>query len=141
LTVQVVFYCSILLLYARLVLVYLIRADHVVLSSYVYQQCQHTRTIQVCQTAQNTSVQISVRFEVFTTVTMKNGVFWDVTPCGSCKYRRFGGTSVSFIRVRRIGEIGTTLAVSVRRLLVTTSIVPSPPVLVTLMKEALSSSS
>jgi hypothetical protein len=23
--------------------------------------------------------------------TMKNGVFWDVTPCGSCKNRRFGG--------------------------------------------------
>jgi hypothetical protein len=29
----------------------------------------------------------SVRFEVFTAVTMKNGVFWDVTPCGSCKNR------------------------------------------------------
>jgi hypothetical protein len=25
------------------------------------------------------------KFEVFTAVTMKNGVFWDVTPCGSCK--------------------------------------------------------
>jgi hypothetical protein len=24
-------------------------------------------------------------FEVFMVVTMKNGVFWDVTPCGSCK--------------------------------------------------------
>jgi hypothetical protein len=23
---------------------------------------------------------------------MKNGVFWDVTPYGSCKNRRFGGT-------------------------------------------------
>jgi hypothetical protein len=33
-----------------------------------------------------------VRFEVITAVTMKNGVFWDVTPCGSCKNRRFGGT-------------------------------------------------
>jgi hypothetical protein len=33
-----------------------------------------------------------VRFEVFTVVTMKNGVFWVVTPCGSCKNRRFGGT-------------------------------------------------
>jgi hypothetical protein len=33
-----------------------------------------------------------VRFEVFTPVTMKNGVFWDVTPYGSCKNRRFGGT-------------------------------------------------
>jgi hypothetical protein len=26
-----------------------------------------------------------VRFEVFTAVPMKNGVLWDVTPCGSCK--------------------------------------------------------
>jgi hypothetical protein len=33
-----------------------------------------------------------VRFEVFTAVTMKNGVFWHVTTCGSCKNRRFGGT-------------------------------------------------
>jgi hypothetical protein len=33
-----------------------------------------------------------VRFEVFAAVTMKNGVFWDVTPSGSCKNRRFGGT-------------------------------------------------
>jgi hypothetical protein len=29
-----------------------------------------------------------VRFEVFTAVTVKNGAFWDVTPCGSCKNRR-----------------------------------------------------
>jgi hypothetical protein len=56
----------------------------------------------------------------------------------------------SFIRVTRIGELGTTLAVttnrqhvflrSLRRLLVTASVVPSSPILVTLMKEALSSS-
>jgi hypothetical protein len=32
-----------------------------------------------------------VRFEVSTAVTMKNGVFWDVTPCGSCKNGRFEG--------------------------------------------------
>jgi hypothetical protein len=54
----------------------------------------------------------------------------------------------SFIRVTRIGELGTTLAVtsnrrtlvflrSVRRLLFTVN-VPSSPILVTLMKEALS---
>jgi hypothetical protein len=33
-----------------------------------------------------------VKFEVFTAVTMKNAVFWDVTPCKSCVNRRFGGT-------------------------------------------------
>jgi hypothetical protein len=38
------------------------------------------------------SIKNNVRFEVFTAVTMKNGVFWDVTPCGCCKNRRFGGT-------------------------------------------------
>jgi hypothetical protein len=32
------------------------------------------------------------RFNVFTAVTMKNAVFRDVTPCGCCKNRRFGGT-------------------------------------------------
>jgi hypothetical protein len=55
---------------------------------------------------------------------MKNGVFCGVTPCGSCKNRRFGGT---FLR-------------SVRWLLVTASVVPSSSILVTLMKDALSSS-
>jgi hypothetical protein len=51
---------------------------------------------------------------------MKNGVFWDVTPCGSCKNRLF-------LR-------------SVRQLLVTAGVVPSSLNLVTLMKEPLSSS-
>jgi hypothetical protein len=32
-----------------------------------------------------------VRLEVFTGVTRQNGVFWDVTPCGSCKNQHFGG--------------------------------------------------
>jgi hypothetical protein len=57
--------------------------------------------------------ELLVRFEVFTAVTMKNGVFWDVTSCGFCNNRRFGGTA---------------------------SVVPSSPILVTLMREALSSS-
>jgi hypothetical protein len=34
-----------------------------------------------------------VRFELFTAVTMKNGIFWDVKPCGSCKNQRFGPLS------------------------------------------------
>jgi hypothetical protein len=53
----------------------------------------------------------------------------------------------SFIRVTRVGELGTTLAAtsnqhtlrrntSVRRLLVAASVVPSSQILVTLMKEA-----
>jgi hypothetical protein len=45
------------------------------------------------------AVVFLVRFEIFTVVTTKNGVFWDVTPCGS------------IISVR-IGELWTTLTVT-----------------------------
>jgi hypothetical protein len=102
--------------------------------------------VSVCQTTAHV-----VTFELFTAVTMRNGVFWDATPCGVSEE-----LSAFFIRVTRIGELLTTLAVtsnrrtlrrnskwflrSVRRLLVTVSVVPSSPILVTLMKEALSSS-
>jgi hypothetical protein len=49
--------------------------------------------------------------------------------------------SASFIRATRIGDLGTTKKFrSVRRLLVTASVIPSSPILVTLMKDALSSS-
>jgi hypothetical protein len=58
--------------------------------------------------------------------------------------------STSFIRATRICELGTTLAVTsnrstlrrntMRRLLVTASVVLSSPILITLMKEGLSSS-
>jgi hypothetical protein len=63
---------------------------------------------------------------------MKNAVFWDVKPRGSFKNRRFGGLIASIIRVTRIDGIATTLAV-------TSNVVPSLPVLVTLM-EAIRSS-
>jgi hypothetical protein len=33
-----------------------------------------------------------VRFEVLIAASVKNAVFWHVTPCGSSKNRRFGGT-------------------------------------------------
>jgi hypothetical protein len=51
----------------------------------------------------------------------------------------------SFIRVTRFGELGTTLAVTINRptlrrnTIGTAGIVPTSPILVTLMKEALSS--
>jgi heterodisulfide reductase subunit C len=40
----------------------------------------------------NLNVVVYVRVEVFMAVTMKNGVFWAVTSCGSCNNRCFGGT-------------------------------------------------
>jgi hypothetical protein len=49
--------------------------------------------------------------------------------------------SASFIRVTRIGELKATLAVTSNpRTLVTASVVPSSPIFVTLIKEALRSS-
>jgi hypothetical protein len=49
--------------------------------------------------------------------------------------------SAYVMRMRRIGELGTTLALTSNRLmLVTATVVPSSPILVTLIKEALSSS-
>jgi hypothetical protein len=31
-------------------------------------------------------------------LSFKNGVFWDVTPCGSCKNRRFRGTYLHLLQ-------------------------------------------
>jgi hypothetical protein len=42
-----------------------------------------------------------VKFEVFTAVTMKKAVFWDVAPCSSGVNRRFGGTYRLHLQGRR----------------------------------------
>jgi hypothetical protein len=92
-----------------------------------------------------------VRFEVFTAVTMKNGVFWDITPGSSSSgilhrvalARNYVSEELytSIIRVTKICEVRTMLVVTgVRRLLVTANVVPSSPILVILMIKALSSS-
>jgi hypothetical protein len=60
-------------------------------------------------------------------VPMKNGVFWDVTPCDSCKNRRFGGTT------RRNIPEDTILHSNRRENLKSYNIVPSSPILVTLI--------
>jgi glycyl-tRNA synthetase (class II) len=65
---------------------------------------------------------------------MKNGVFWDVTPCGSLVRTDISEElNASFIRETRIGEIRTTTVAS-------HSVVPSSLIILILMKEALSSS-
>jgi hypothetical protein len=91
-----------------------------------------------------------VRYEVFTAVTMRNAVFWDVTPCGSFTDRRFGGTyrlhcqGGTNQRARNNVSSNKQPTIvflrSVRRLLVTANVVPSSPILVTLMNEAIRSS-
>jgi hypothetical protein len=83
---------------------------------------------------------------------VKNGVFWDVRPCGSCKIRRFGGT----YRLHHQGDKNRLIKNninltsnrgryfvflrSVRWLLFTANVGSGSPIIVTLMVEALSSS-
>jgi hypothetical protein len=50
-----------------------------------------------------------VKFEVFTAVTMKNVVFWDVALCSSCVNRRFGATYRLHRQIRKIPERGTNV--------------------------------
>jgi hypothetical protein len=76
--------------------------------------------------------QVNVKLEVFTAVTMKISVFWEVTPSGFYKNRRFRGKY-------RLLHQGDKNSCSVHRLLVTAN-VPSSPILVTLMMEAICSS-
>jgi hypothetical protein len=40
----------------------------------------------------------SLGLAVFTAVTIKNAVFWNVTPCFSCMNRRFGERIASIIK-------------------------------------------
>jgi hypothetical protein len=56
-----------------------------------------------------------VRLKVFPTLTMKKAIVCDVTPCGSCENRRFGGTIASIIRVTRISKLGTMITVTGNR--------------------------
>jgi hypothetical protein len=81
---------------------------------------------------------------------MKNGVFWDVTPCGSCKNRRFIGIWRLLHQVKesvnqeqhnlqlatdvRCEEIKEIISSHRSRLLVAACVVPSSSILVTLMK-------
>jgi hypothetical protein len=50
------------------------------------------------------------KIEVFTAVTMKNAIFWDVVPCRSCVNRRFGGTYRLHLQGRKTCEQGTSVS-------------------------------
>jgi hypothetical protein len=52
---------------------------------------------------------ILVRSEVFTAVTMKNAVFWEMALCRSCVNRRFGGTYRYHLQGRKIRVRGTSM--------------------------------
>jgi hypothetical protein len=70
----------------------LVRTD--VSESNLTQQDEHS-AVSDALTSPVTQEHETSRVSVFCRVinyNPKNGVFWDVTPCGSCKNRRFGGT-------------------------------------------------
>jgi hypothetical protein len=51
------------------------------------------------------------RFEVFTAVTMKNAISWDMAPCASVR-TEVREERIASITVKRISKLGTTLAVT-----------------------------
>jgi hypothetical protein len=76
---------------------------------------------------------------------MKNGVFWDITPCGSGKTDVSVEHITSIIRMTRIGELGTTLLLTSNRrtlrrntmLPFSDNVVPSSPILLILLMKAI----
>jgi hypothetical protein len=56
------------------------------------------------------NINYFVRFEVFTAVTMKNVVLWDVAPCRSCVNRRFGGMYRLRLSLQPPAHAGSSLA-------------------------------
>jgi hypothetical protein len=66
-------------------------------------------------------------------MTMKNTFFWDVTPSGSCKNRRFGGKYRLYHQGdknrRASNKVRSNFLPSVLRLLVTPNVVPSSLIL------------
>jgi hypothetical protein len=52
----------------------------------MFRMCGKEKRVFLCKKVKG--VEIHVRFEFFTAVTMKNFVFWDVTPRDSCKNER-----------------------------------------------------
>jgi hypothetical protein len=55
------------------------------------------------------------RWRALVNSVMNNDVFWVVTPCGSCKNRRFGGTWRLLHQGVKIGALGTTQAATSNR--------------------------
>jgi hypothetical protein len=49
-------------------------------------------------------------FEVFTVVTMKNAIFWDVAPCRFCVNQHFGGMYRLHLQGRKINERGISMS-------------------------------
>jgi hypothetical protein len=78
-----------------------------------------------------------IRFEVFTEATMKDGVFWDVRPCDTCKNRRFVGMYCPHHQDGRNWRARSNVSSNYRRML--RLLLTANAVLVTLMMEVIRS--
>jgi hypothetical protein len=75
---------------------------------------EHTDTL--CgQIAEFVKLTQASRISLGTATNLKIGVFRDVTPCGSCKNGRFGGTYHVHHQGDKNRQLGTTLAVTRNR--------------------------
>jgi hypothetical protein len=61
--------------------------------------------VQVSEHRQVVNKIQNVRFEVFTAVTMKNAVFWDVPPCRSCVAPDHAGSSLADFSILKMDAI------------------------------------
>jgi hypothetical protein len=66
-------------------------SDILVANNTTLVSCDKNRVLEVRLDQSFCKRKKNVRFEVFTAVTMNNGVFWGVKACGCCKNRRLGG--------------------------------------------------
>jgi hypothetical protein len=64
-----------------LVRVLTVRCEHIYMQN-VGCPCNSPRMLVRVFPVRYEHIYMHVRFEVFTAMPMKNGVFWDVTPCG-----------------------------------------------------------
>jgi hypothetical protein len=62
-----------------------------------------------------------------------------VTACGSCKNRRFGLKDFLYRQGEKIGELGTTLAVTNNKQFLVTAYIPSSLIAFAMMMEAIRS--
>jgi hypothetical protein len=75
-------------------------------------------------------------------VTIKNAVYSDVTPCGSCKSQRFGGKYRLHLQDDKIRRAKNNVSCNwqpkhAAKKIKPTNVVPSSPILVTLMMGAI----
>jgi hypothetical protein len=61
-------------------------------------------------TSFRTTLFDSAGFQVFSAVTLKNAVFWEVTPCRSSVKQRFGVTCRLHLQGRKIRERGISVS-------------------------------